>query len=163
MADQNAGGGKFIDDLVTKAKDVGEHVREFAEDAFDHAKDFASGAGENIKEFATHAGGNIKDLAGSAGENIKDLAGTAREKGQQAFDGIKQKLGGDTVQGQLADVKDATADTVQTVKGAVGDAVHAVKDAVVDAVDTAKEVADIVYGGSSKGPDGGEKPAPDQD
>ena len=128
MADQNAGGGKLIDDLVTKAKDVGGHVREFAEDTFDHAKGFASGAGENLKDLTSHAGENLKDFASHAGENIKDLAGTARDKGQQAFDGIKQKLSGDAV-------KDAATGTAH---------------AVTDAVETAKEVSDTVYGGKAK-------------
>ena len=73
-------GGNFLDDLVAKAKDLGEHVKEFAEDAFDNVKEFASDAGENIKEFASEAEGNIKDFAEDAGDNIKNFAEDAKHK-----------------------------------------------------------------------------------
>ncbi|MFT4296317.1 MAG: hypothetical protein QM582_12985 [Micropruina sp.] len=86
MADENAGGGgNFLDDLAAKAKEVGEQVKEFAEDAFD-----------NVKEFASDAGDNIKDLAADAGDNLKGFADDAKEKGQQAFEGLKDKLDGDS-------------------------------------------------------------------
>ncbi len=106
MADENAAGtGKFLDDLVTRAKDVGGQVREFTEDAFDRVREFSTTAGENlkvfatdaggnIKDFATDAGGNIKDFATDAGGNIKEFANGAKEKGQQAFDELKGRLEG---------------------------------------------------------------------
>ena len=84
MADESAAGtGKFLDDLVTRAKDVGGQVREFTEDAFDRVREFSTTAGENLKGFATDAGGNIREFANGA-----------KEKGQQAFDELKGRLDG---------------------------------------------------------------------
>ena len=95
MADESAAGtGKFLDDLVTRAKDVGGQVREFTEDAFDRVREFSTTAGENLKGFATDAGGNIKEFAADAGGNIREFANGAKEKGQQAFDELKGRLDG---------------------------------------------------------------------
>lgn len=95
MADENAAGtGKFLDDLVTRAKDVGGQVREFTEDAFDRVREFSTSAGENLKGLATDAGENLKGFATDAGGNIKGFASGAREKGQQAFDELKGRLDG---------------------------------------------------------------------
>lgn len=95
MANENAAGtGKFLDDLVTRAKGVGGQVREFTEDAFDRVREFSSTAGENLKGFATDAGENLKGLATDAGGNIKEFASGAKEKSQQAFDDLKGRLDG---------------------------------------------------------------------
>lgn len=99
MADTD--GGNFLDDLVAKAKDLGEHVKEFAEDAFDNVKDFAADAGENIKEFTSDAGDNINDLAPDTGDNITDFAADAVPKGEPSYP---------------ADAVDAAKDKVDEVK-----------------------------------------------
>lgn len=124
MADENAGDtGKFLDDLVARAKGVGGQVREFTEDAFDHVREFSATAGENLKGFATDAGGNLRGLANDAGDNLKHfandagdnfkhLAAGAREKGQQAFDDLRGRIDGSTRAAKEAaeDSSDGTAD-----------------------------------------------------
>lgn len=135
MADENAGDtGKFLDDLVARAKGVGGQVREFTEDAFDHVREFSATAGENLKGFATDAGDNLrhfatgagdnlrglandagdnlKHFANDAGDNFKHLAAGAREKGQQAFDDLRGRIDGSTRAAKEAaeDSSDGTAD-----------------------------------------------------
>jgi len=103
VADDNpSDSSNLLDDIVAKAKEVGEQVREFAEDAFDNVKEFASGdkdasdgvegaPGENADETvqgpgtvaeAVDAGAEEFDAAGSsvgpapgAGFHDADLAG----------------------------------------------------------------------------------------
>lgn len=101
MADTDGGG--FLNDLVAKAKEVGEQVKEFAEDAFD---------------------------------NVKEFTGDAVEKGQEVFEGIKDKFDGD-------DAGDAVQDAGDAVKDAAGD----VADAADDAKDAAADVAEDVEKG----------------
>lgn len=64
--------GNILDDLVAKAKDLGEQVKEFAEDAFDNVKEFAS----DTVEKGQHAFEDIKDrLDGDDDTPAADPAG----------------------------------------------------------------------------------------
>lgn len=70
MADNDS--GNILDDLVAKAKDLGEQVKEFAEDAFDNVKEFAS----DTVEKGQHAFEDIKDrLDGDDDTPAADPAG----------------------------------------------------------------------------------------
>jgi hypothetical protein len=108
--------GGFFENLVEKAKDLGEQLKDFAEDAAENLKEFA----EDAKEQGASAFGGLKDTLGGDTVHVDDSAAGRADADVTATDADVTATDADVTDADATDVEGDAADsagrTIEEVK-----------------------------------------------